>query len=69
MGRLSEDQRMMVVLHVDIEGYQYDEAAEMTGVSIGTVKSRLNRARANLRVVSGTSEHLPHSMRLDSREG
>ena len=48
LGSLTEDQRMAVVL-VDIEGYQYDEAADYMGVSIGTVKSRLNRARAKLR--------------------
>jgi DNA-directed RNA polymerase specialized sigma24 family protein len=34
---------------IDIEGYSYREAAEMTGVPIGTVMSRLHRARKRVR--------------------
>ena len=45
---LSEDLRMVVVLS-DIEGYPYEEIASMMGVPIGTVKSRLHRARRALR--------------------
>tara|TARA_Y100001936_G_scaffold238971_1_gene271389 strand:- start:449 stop:1033 length:585 start_codon:yes stop_codon:yes gene_type:complete len=61
---LSEDHRFAMVM-IDIEGYQYDEAAESIGVSIGTVKSRLNRARARMRdCVQQQPELLPASMRL-----
>ncbi len=45
---LREDLRMVIVL-ADIEGYPYEEIAEMTGVPIGTIKSRLHRARRALR--------------------
>lgn len=39
--------REMIVLR-DIEGFSYEEIVEMTGISIGTVKSRINRGRAHL---------------------
>lgn len=39
--------REVIFLH-DIEGYNYKEIAEMLGISLGTVKSRLNRARHRL---------------------
>jgi RNA polymerase sigma-70 factor (ECF subfamily) len=45
---LSADLRMVVVL-ADIEGYAYEEIAAMMGVPIGTIKSRLHRARRALR--------------------
>lgn len=48
LGALSADQRQVVVLY-DVEGYSYEQIAAMTGVPIGTVKSRLNRGRVNLR--------------------
>ena len=38
-----------VVLLVDAEGLSYDAAAEVIGIAPGTVGSRLNRARAELR--------------------
>jgi RNA polymerase sigma-70 factor (ECF subfamily) len=47
---LSADLRMVVVL-ADVEGYAYEEIAKMLNVPIGTVKSRLHRARRALRDV------------------
>ena len=41
---ITTDQRAAIVLF-DIEGYDYAEIADMTGVSLGTVKSRIHRGR------------------------
>jgi len=40
--------RAVFVLH-DVEGYRHDEIAEMTGVTVGTSKAQLHRARQLLR--------------------
>jgi len=48
LARLSKDHRSIIVLR-DIEGFAYNEIADVLGVSIGTVKSRLARARADLK--------------------
>ena len=45
---LPVDQRTVLVM-IDVNGLSYEEAAEATGASIGTVKSRLSRARARVR--------------------
>lgn len=45
---LPEDQRTVVLL-VDVHGCDYQEVAAVTGAALGTVKSRLSRARARLR--------------------
>jgi RNA polymerase sigma-70 factor (ECF subfamily) len=45
---ITTDQRAAIVLF-DIEGYDYAEIADMTGVSLGTVKSRIHRGRLALR--------------------
>jgi RNA polymerase sigma-70 factor, ECF subfamily len=47
MAKLPADQRLLVAL-VCIDGRSYKEAAEITGVPIGTVMSRLARARRQL---------------------
>jgi RNA polymerase sigma-70 factor (ECF subfamily) len=48
MAHITDDQRAAIVLY-DVEGYDYAEIAEMTGVSLGTVKSRIHRGRLSLR--------------------
>jgi RNA polymerase sigma-70 factor (ECF subfamily) len=45
---ITNDQRNAIVLF-DVEGYDYQEIADMTGVSLGTVKSRIHRGRLALR--------------------
>ena len=48
LGRIDPDSRWLVLMS-DVEGFSYDELAEMAGVPVGTVKSRLHRARMALR--------------------
>jgi RNA polymerase sigma-70 factor (ECF subfamily) len=61
--RLPADQRITLVL-VDLQGLSYDETARATGTSIGTVKSRLSRARARLRdALQGRGDLLPDRYR------
>lgn len=48
LTRITDDQRTAIVLF-DVEGYGYHEIAELTGVSLGTVKSRIHRGRLALR--------------------
>lgn len=56
--RLSEKLRAVLVLH-EIENLSYEETAAALGISIGTVKSRLFRAREELKKqLEGSREHL-----------
>ena len=48
LDRLPFDQRTVIVLR-EIDGLSYEEIAYSLGVAIGTVKSRLTRARQTLR--------------------
>lgn len=48
LARLSEEHRSVLVLR-EIDGYCYEEIAEMLEVPVGTVRSRLHRARLMLR--------------------
>ncbi|MGB9804721.1 sigma-70 family RNA polymerase sigma factor [Desulfofundulus sp.] len=48
LKELSAEQRAVLILR-EVEGYSYDEIARMLDVSLGTVKSRLNRARDALK--------------------
>jgi RNA polymerase sigma-70 factor (ECF subfamily) len=47
LSRLPDDQREALVL-IGAAGFSYEEAAEITGAAVGTVKSRVNRARVAL---------------------
>lgn len=48
LDRLSDEHRRVVLLH-DVEGYKLQEIHKLTGDPVGTIKSRLHRARARLR--------------------
>ena len=47
LEQLSEDHQLIIKLH-DVEGYTITEIAEITGISLGTLKSRRQRARERL---------------------
>jgi RNA polymerase sigma-70 factor (ECF subfamily) len=54
-----------ILVMVDVEGMNYDEAALSLGIPIGTVKSRLARARASLRASLGNfSQLLPSAFQV-----
>ncbi|MCJ7700328.1 MAG: RNA polymerase sigma factor [Anaerolineales bacterium] len=64
LDHLQPDYRTVVVL-VDIQGMDYAEAAEVVGKPLGTIKSRLARARGGLRdCLQGFWELLPAAFRL-----
>jgi RNA polymerase sigma-70 factor (ECF subfamily) len=50
---LLEPNRRLTLLLREVEEYSYEEISEMTGVPVGTVRSRLARARAELRTLVG----------------
>ena len=47
LSKLPEDQREALIL-VGASGFSYEEAAEICGCAVGTIKSRVNRARTRL---------------------
>lgn len=65
---LAADHRMTLVFS-DVEGLSYEEIAEAMGTNVGTVKSRLSRARAQLRdFLVAQKELTPARYRLKSSE-
>lgn len=65
IAHLPEDQRLVVILS-DVQDLSYEEITQVTGSSLGTVKSRLNRGRARLRdYLMRHRELLPAEFRLD----
>lgn len=65
---LPEDFRAVVIM-VDVEGYDYAEVAQALGKPLGTIKSRLARARLRLRdCLARFAELLPARFRLGKEE-
>lgn len=50
LSELSDEHRIVVLLH-DTEGYKLEEIHDLMGVPVGTIKSRLHRARARLKEI------------------
>jgi RNA polymerase sigma-70 factor (ECF subfamily) len=66
LASLPPDQRLAVILR-DVQGLAYEEVAEATGASLGTVKSRISRGRAALRdFLLARGELLPSRFRPSS---
>jgi len=64
LNMLPEDQREAIIL-VGASGFSYEEAAEICGCALGTIKSRVNRARQRLQEllqVSGESDYGPDAV-------
>jgi RNA polymerase sigma-70 factor, ECF subfamily len=55
LGQLAEEQRAVILL-VGLEGRSYSETAAVLRVTLGTMRSRLSRARAALRRAMGVEE-------------
>ena len=63
---LPDEFRVVAVL-ADVQGYGYQEVAQVVGKPLGTIKSRLARARARLRdCLQAYGELLPASLRLNN---
>jgi RNA polymerase sigma factor (sigma-70 family) len=64
LDHLEVDQRTVVVL-VDLQDFDYQEAAQILGIPVGTVKSRLARARMALRQQLTNFLHVPQPFLSD----
>ena len=62
LGRLKKEDRAVVWLH-DVEGYSHKEIAKFFGKTESFSKTRLSRARAQLRDLLDTGQTLPASAR------
>lgn len=62
INQLPPDQRLILVLS-DVEGFNYQEISDVAGIALGTVKSRLSRARTRLRDILQQQELLPAQYR------
>ncbi len=64
IDRLTPDYRAVLVM-CDVDAFDYTTTAETLGIALGTVKSRLSRARSNVRdCLRGVPELLPMQFRL-----
>lgn len=68
ISALDEEYRVVVVMR-DIQGYSYNEIADALGINLGTVKSRLNRARNALKEMFGSLELLSPRVVYSARRG
>lgn len=64
LNQLNGDQRLLVMMH-DVEGYTLQEIHNLHDVSIGTLKSRLNRARSRLREILKNMEPFEAGRRVN----
>ncbi len=64
LAKLPEDQREAIIL-VGASGFSYREAAQISGTAVGTVKSRVSRARDRLAALLGADRAAVGAMDTD----
>lgn len=64
LDQLSDEQRQVLLL-VALEGLRYAEVAQLLDIPVGTVMSRLSRARERLRQVLAAASTPPHATRRE----
>ena len=68
LAQLPADQREALIL-VGAEGFSYEEAASISGCAVGTVKSRVNRARAKLaQLMASPDNDVEHALTEEDGE-
>ena len=55
ISRLNQDQRQVITL-ISLQGFSYDEVAKILDIPVGTVMSRVCRARQNLKQLLGDAD-------------
>lgn len=65
LDRLPEGMRQVMILH-DVEGYTHEEIGEVLGVTSGTSKSQLFKARAKMRDMLGSLDATDSQQEVDS---
>ena len=71
LNTLPEDQREAIIL-IGASGFSYEEAAEICGCAVGTIKSRVSRARSRLQEVlgvAGESDYGPDAIAVQVLSG
>ena len=66
IARLPQEQRQVILL-VGLEGMRYEEVAEILGVPVGTVRSRLSRGRDQLRRLMDMGDETPTAEEDDDK--
>jgi RNA polymerase sigma-70 factor (ECF subfamily) len=65
---LDDEHRTMILMR-DLQGYSYNQIADVLGLNLGTVKSRINRARQALKEKFGSLELLTPRVVYSGRRG
>jgi len=65
LAKLPEEQRQVLLL-VGMEGMSYEEVADVVGVPVGTIRSRLSRGRDAVRALMGETEEARAERKADS---
>ncbi len=68
INMLKDEHKQIIILR-DINGFEYTQIAQILGISLGTVKSRIARARIQLKNLISNREHIGYGNRQNIVKG